>query len=135
MPKPAVPPDPAGSVRRSECPIAGALDLLGDRWTLLVMRDLLLFDKHRFADFLASPEGISTNVLAERLRRLEREGLVERRRYQEHPPRDEYHATASGVDLGRVLRELVRWSRRHVPGVALKPPESLVRDRRDEVDH
>ena len=76
---------------RSRCPIAGALDILGDAWTLLVLRDLLFYDRHRFADFLASGEGISTNVLAARLKRLETCGLVERRRYQERPDRYEYH--------------------------------------------
>jgi DNA-binding HxlR family transcriptional regulator len=112
---------------RSGCPLAGALDILGDAWTLLVLRDLLFYDKHRFADFLASPEGISTNILAERLKRLERCGLVERRRYQERPPRDEYYLTARGHDLLPVLRELIRWGKAHVPGVAQKPPASFVR--------
>ena len=107
---------------RSPCPIAGALDIVGDAWTLLVLRDLLFYDKHRFADFLASPERISTNILAERLKRLERSGLVERRRYQQHPPRDEYYVTARGYDLLPVLRELITWGKQHVPGVAQKPP-------------
>jgi DNA-binding HxlR family transcriptional regulator len=107
---------------RSKCPIGGALDLLGDRWTLLVMRDLLFYDKRRFADFLASPEGIATNILADRLDRLERCGLVRRRRYRERPPREEYHATARGRDLVPVLRELIRWGQRHVPGTAKRPP-------------
>jgi DNA-binding HxlR family transcriptional regulator len=111
-----------GDQLRSRCPIAGALDVLGDGWTLLVLRDLLLYDKHRFADFLASPERISTNILAERLKRLERCGIVERRRYQEHPPRDEYSVTARGHDLLPVLRELITWGKQHVPGVAQKPP-------------
>ena len=114
---------------RSRCPIAGALDILGDAWTLLVLRDLLFYDKHRFADFLASPEGISTNILAERLKRLERCGLVERRRYQERPPRDEYHVTPRGHDLIPVMRELIKWGKRHVPGVAQKPPASLLHRR------
>src|SRR5262245_38278545 len=110
---------------RSRCPIAGALDLVGDRWTLLVVRDLLLYDKRRFADFLASPEGIATNILADRLERLERCGLVERRRYQERPQREEYHPTARGRDLIPVLRELIRWAQRHVPGVAKRPPAGV----------
>ena len=110
---------------RSKCPIAGALDIVGDAWTLLVLRDLLFYDKHRFADFLASPEGISTNILTERLKRLERGGLVERRRYQEHPPRDEYYLTARGHDLLPVLRELIKWGKAHVPGVAQKPPKDF----------
>lgn len=110
---------------RSLCPIAGALDILGDTWTLLVLRDLLFYDKHRFADFLASPEGISTNILTERLNRLERCGLIERRRYQRRPRRDEYLLTARGHDLLPVLRELIKWGQRHVPGVAQKPPPGV----------
>ncbi len=107
---------------RSACPIAAALDVMGDAWTLLVMRDLLFFDKHRFADFLASPEGISTNILAERLRRLERRGLVERRRYQDRPARYEYLLTGRGHDLLPVLTALIHWGQRHVEGTAQKPP-------------
>ena len=111
---------------RSKCPIAGTLDIIGDAWTLLVLRDLLFYGKHRFADFLASPEGISTNILTERLKRLERWGLVERRRYQERPPRDEYFVTTRGHDLLPVLRELTRWGKQHVPGVAQQPPPGAV---------
>jgi DNA-binding HxlR family transcriptional regulator len=107
---------------RSPCPIAAALDVMGDAWTLLVMRDLLFYDKHRFAEFLAGPEGISTNILAERLRRLERWKLVERRRYQDRPARYEYFLTERGYDLLPVLTELVRWGQRHVEGTAQKPP-------------
>jgi DNA-binding HxlR family transcriptional regulator len=121
---------------RSPCPIGGALDLLGDRWTLLVMRDVLFYGKRRFADFLASPEGIATNILADRLDRLERCGLLRRRPYRDHPPREEYHPTARGRDLVPVLRELIRWGQRHVPGTAKRPPAGatlealrLVRDR------
>jgi DNA-binding HxlR family transcriptional regulator len=114
-----------GGPLRSMCPIAGALDLVGDRWTLLVMRDLLLYDKRRFADFLVSPERIATNILADRLERLEQCGLVERRRYHEHPPREEYLPTARGEDLGPVLRELIRWGQRHVPGTAKRPPAGV----------
>ena len=112
---------------RSPCPIAGALDLVGDRWTLLVMRDLLFYDKRRFADFLASPEGIATNILADRLGRLERCGLIERRRYRDRPPREEYHPTPRGRDLVPVLRELILWGKRHVPGAAKRPPAGVNR--------
>jgi len=110
---------------RSPCPIGGALDVIGDRWTLLVMRDLLFYEKRRFADMLASPEGIASNILADRLERLERCGLIERRRYQDHPPREEYHATGRGQDLVPLLRELIRWGQRHVPGTAKQPPQPL----------
>jgi DNA-binding HxlR family transcriptional regulator len=112
---------------RSPCPIAGALDLVGDRWTLLVMRDVLFYDKRRFADFLASPEKIATNILAERLERLERCGLIERHHYRDRPQRLEYHPTARGRDLVPVLRELIRWGKRHVPGTAKRPPAGVSR--------
>jgi len=62
--------------RRSVCPIATTLDLLGDKWTLLVVRDLLFVGKRRFGEFLESPEGIPTNILTDRLRRLEEHGVV-----------------------------------------------------------
>jgi len=110
---------------RSKCPIAGALDVLGDRWTLLVMRDMLFYGKRRFADFLASPERISTNILAERLDRLAQCGLIERRRYRDRPPREEYLPTARGRDLEPVLRGLIAWGKRHVPGTARRPPASF----------
>ena len=122
MPRRTAPVSSAAKPLRSPCPIAGALDVMGDTWTLLVIRDLLFYDKHRFADFLSSPEGISTNILAERLRRLEQCGLVEQRRYQEHPARDEYHLTLRGHDLLPVVRQLILWGKRHVPGVAQRPP-------------
>ena len=90
-----------------------------------MMRDLLLYEKRRFAEFMASPERIATNVLADRLGRLEQCGLVERKRYAERPPREEYHPTARGWDLAPVLRELIRWGKRHVPGTARRPPTGV----------
>lgn len=96
--------------RRSDCPIACTLDLIGDRWTLLIIRDLF-HQKHRFSEFLASGEGIKTNILSERLRRLEGAGLVNRTRYQEHPPRYEYHLTEAGRSLSPVLKTMYSWGR------------------------
>jgi DNA-binding HxlR family transcriptional regulator len=119
------PPSDAPSFPRSRCPVAATLDLVGDRWTLVVVRDLLFFGKHRFADLLAGGEGISTNVLADRLARLEACGLVERRPYQAHPPRHEYHLTSMGRDLRPVLLEMIRWANRHLPGTVQAPPGLL----------
>ncbi|HXI19944.1 MAG TPA: helix-turn-helix domain-containing protein [Gemmatimonadales bacterium] len=99
---------------RSDCPIAGTLDLIGDRWTLVIVRDLMM-GKRRFSEFLVSGEGIKTNILADRLKRLERAGLVERSRYQVGPPRYEYRLTRSGRDLGPVLRAVFSWGRAHLP--------------------
>jgi len=100
--------------KRSDCPIARSLDLLGDRWTLIVVRDMLKFDKRRYCEFQASPEGIPTNILADRLKRLERSGLVRRALYHEHPPRWEYHPTQKARDLGPALDALFAWGARHL---------------------
>ena len=100
---------------RSSCPVAGALDLVGDRWTLLVVRDLLR-GKRRYGDLAASSERIPTNILADRLRRLEQGGVVERVQYSERPPRYEYRLTQRGEDLRHPIRSLARWGLENVPG-------------------
>ena len=100
---------------RSNCPVAGALDLVGDRWTLLVVRDLLR-GKRRYGDLAASSEKIPTNILADRLRRLEQGGVVERVQYSARPPRYEYRLTQRGEDLVPAIRSLATWGLRYVPG-------------------
>jgi DNA-binding HxlR family transcriptional regulator len=95
--------------------VACTLDVVGDRWTLLLIRDLF-GGKHRYGEFLTSPERIPTNILADRLKRLEHEGLVERVPYREHPPRVEYSLTAKGRALGPVVEALADWGLQHLPG-------------------
>lgn len=111
--------------KRSVCPIANALDLIGDKWTLLVVRDLLFLGKRQFGEFIQSPERIPSNILADRLKRLEKAGLVTRKPYQNRPVRYEYRLTPKGADLLPVLKEMVRWASRHIPGVA-KPPAGFI---------
>src|SRR5829696_588243 len=100
-------PDESLSLR-STCPVAGALDLVGDRWTLLVVRDLLR-GKRRYGDLAGSSERIPTNILADRLRRLEQGGVVERVQYSERPPRYEYRLTPRGKALSPAIRSLAAW--------------------------
>jgi DNA-binding HxlR family transcriptional regulator len=100
---------------RSICPIANTLDLLGDRWSLLIIRDLFQ-GKKRFAEFLASPEHIPTNILTERLKRLQAAGLIETVPYSEHPPRHEYHLTERGDSLAPVLDSVAEWGLVQFPG-------------------
>ncbi len=100
---------------RSPCPVASALDILGDKWTLVVLRTLFA-GRHRYGDLLKMPEGISTNILADRLVLLERQGLVTKQAYQLRPRRFEYRLTAKGADLLPVLQALAAWSVAHVPG-------------------
>ncbi len=106
---------PAPSELRSLCPVANALDVVGDRWTLLVIRDLLA-GKRRFGDFLTSPEHIPTNILADRLKRLERAGLIASVPYTQRPPRFEYQLTASGRELGPVVDAMATWGLAQFPG-------------------
>lgn len=112
---------------RSPCPIANTLDLLGDRWSLLVVRDAMFFGKRRFGEFARSTDGIPTNILADRLRRLEESGILERIPYRKRPPRYEYRLTRKGKELFPVLREMALWAGRHIPGAAKAPPGFLER--------
>ena len=99
---------------RSQCPVASALDVFGDRWTLVVLRTIFA-GRRRFGDLLKMPERISTNILSDRLALLEREGLVTAEPYQENPVRNEYRLTEKGADLLPVLQAMAQWSARHIP--------------------
>ena len=99
---------------RSPCPVARTLDLIGDKWTLLVIRDLLL-GCHTYGEFAKSPEAMPTNILADRLKKLVEAGLVDKKPYQTNPPRYEYHLTRAGKDLKGVVLAMVKWGLKHVP--------------------
>jgi len=115
--------------KRSPCPVACTLDLLGDKWTLLVVRDLLL-GQHTYKSLQMSPERIPSNILADRLKRLEREGIVRKELYQERPPRYEYHLTEKGQRLGPVLHAMLTWGSTYVPGALGKEEaEALLNNR------
>lgn len=98
----------------TRCPVAASLEMLGDRWTLVVVRDLVL-GKRRYGEFQGSPEGIPTNILAERLKRLEHLGIVSKQAYQTRPLRHEYTLTDKGRDLLPVIRALREWGLKHLP--------------------
>jgi DNA-binding HxlR family transcriptional regulator len=95
------------------CPIARALDFIGDRWTILIVRELNRFGPRKFQDFEQALVGISSNTLSARLRRLEDAEIVKRRFYEQHPPRAEYLLTERGEELRPVLEALCAWGRRH----------------------
>ena len=128
-----------------DCSIARTLEVVGERWTLLIMRDAFL-GVRRFDD-IQRDLGIARNVLRDRLARLVEEGLLERRPYQERPPRSEYRLTAKGRDLWPVLAHLMRWGDAHYPdarGVPMvvehrdcggRPDEHLLCDRCGEPLH
>ncbi|MDP2702626.1 MAG: helix-turn-helix domain-containing protein [Candidatus Rokubacteria bacterium] len=95
------------------CPVAKALELVGDRWTLLLVRDLL-GGTRRFQDLEASLPGIAPNILSDRLKLMEEHRLVRRRFYSDHPPRAAYDLTDKGRELGTVVGALAAWGSRHV---------------------
>jgi DNA-binding HxlR family transcriptional regulator len=113
--KTASPPPADETFRRSPCAIANTLDVIGDKWSLLVVRDLL-HGRRTFGELLDSPERIPTNLLADRLRRLEAEGIVVRSAYQERPVRYAYALTPKGEGLGEVLLAMVKWGKKHIAG-------------------
>jgi len=124
---------------RSACAVANSLDVVGDKWSLLVVRDLL-HGKRTYGELANSPERIPTNILAERLRRLEGAGIIVSTPYQQHPRRYAYTLTPKGRALGDVLLAFVRWGRQHIPGTvtlnqgpasdASAPPAAISRPRR-----
>src|SRR4051812_19402701 len=86
------------------CPVARTLDMIGERWTILILRDLLLHGARRYQDLQESLEGVAPNTLSARLKGMEADGLIERKLYNERPPRLEYHLTEKGRSLAPVLR-------------------------------
>ena len=124
---PTIRATPAEPARRSACAVANTLDRVGDKWSLLLVRDMLA-GKTTYGHFLESPERIPTNILADRLKRLERYGIIKRSAYQEHPVRYAYSLTSQGRQLGRVLRALANWGLENIAGTKKEMvPGSFVR--------
>ncbi|MEM7700092.1 MAG: helix-turn-helix domain-containing protein [Verrucomicrobiota bacterium] len=106
------------SHRRSPCALACSLDIFGDKWTLLIVRDLMRGCAH-FKEFEQSPEGIATNILSNRLARLVDHGLVERLPSPERAGRETYHLTPKGDALRPVLEAIVEWGKAQMPGAGV----------------
>jgi DNA-binding HxlR family transcriptional regulator len=108
--------------RRSDCPIHFALEAFGDSWTLLIVRDLMFKDRTTYTELLRAEEGIATNILADRLVRLERDGIIER---DDQRTSGGYRLTAKGIDLLPIMLEVISWSAKHDPSTAA--PRAFVR--------
>jgi DNA-binding HxlR family transcriptional regulator len=96
-----------------ECPVAKALDIIGERWSLLIIRDLILKGPLKFQQLQESLEGIASNTLSARIKLLEKKGIVSSRLYETHPPRQEYFLTEDGKALGPVLKSLYEWGKKY----------------------
>lgn len=105
--------------KRSDCPISYSLDLLGDKWVLLILRDIALADKHFYKDFLEGGEGIATNVLSDRLKMLEQFELVKSEPYEHNKTMKYYSLTDKGADLIPLMVELWTWGAKHDPDSAV----------------
>ena len=103
---------------KSHCPINFALEIFGDKWTLLIIRDLLFFGKKYYGDFVNSEEGISTNILADRLTLLEREGFIQKNDDEAHGAKYVYRPTQKAIDLMPMLLEMILWSAKYDPATA-----------------
>ena len=99
--------------RRSECPLNVSLEMLGDRWSLLIIRDMMVRGFQTYNEFLQSHEKIATNILADRLRKLEAQGIVTTKQHSSDGRKRIYSLTKKGIDLAPVLTELVLWAAAH----------------------
>ena len=114
---------------RSDCPVSTALEILGDRWTLLIVRDILIWSRHEYKAFLESGEGIATNVLADRLQKLEAYGVIRKVPHATDSRKSEYYLTEKGLDLAPVLFDMILWSAQHEKTSA--SPKAVKRIRED----
>lgn len=96
-------------IRRSACPISATLEILGDKWTLLVIRDLMFGEKKTYGEFLQSEEKIATNILADRLLILESNGIIEKKAFPGNKVKNLYQLTSKGIDLMPILFEIILW--------------------------
>ncbi len=112
---------PGHDCLRSLCPVSSVLDILGDKWTILVVRDMLFLGKRLYKELVDSPENIPTNILADRLKRLEAAEVINKSPYQDKPVRYEYTLTERGEALRPLLIELAKWGNDYIPGTMVPP--------------
>lgn len=108
-----MPQKKSSPARRSGCPLNASVEMLGDRWSLLIIRDMMLLGRRTFKEFLGSYEGIATNILADRLRKLKSYGIIRTERDTSDGRKLIYQLTLKGIDLAPVLTEMVLWAGRH----------------------
>lgn len=118
--------------RRSDCPISNVLDLVGDKWSLLILRDLLFFNKKSYSDLQNSDEKVASNILSNRLEKLEQEGLIAKQQDEKDKRKKIYTLTEKGVDMLPILLDMILWSAKYSPDTNI--PVMLVNRARDDRD-
>ena len=116
---------------RSRCPISATLDILGDKWTLLIIRDLMFTEKRTYGEFLQSEEKIATNILADRLLMLEKSGIIEKKAFPGNKVKNLYQLSPKGIDLMAVLFEIILWGDKYfeIPERVHRLAEEIRKDR------
>jgi DNA-binding HxlR family transcriptional regulator len=122
---------PKDNCRQSGCPVAYGLDVFGDKWTLVVIRDMLMVGKRHYGEFLESPERIASNVLADRLKRLEDAGIVSKETDPGNQSKIIYNLTPKGVELIPLILEIVLWGTKHAPHTTM-PAEFVRKIKKDK---
>ena len=119
------------TTRRSVCPISSTLDILGDKWRLLIIRDLMFKGKRTYGEFLQSEEKIATNILADRLLILEKNGIVKKRAFPGNRVKNLYQLTPKGIDLMPILFEIISWGDKYfvIPGRVHRLAREIRKDR------
>lgn len=117
---------------RSVCPISNVLDLFGDKWTLLILRDMIFEGKSSYGECTASDEKIATNILADRFELLESQGLVTKKVSPVHRSKFIYTLTEKAIDLIPVIAEMVLWGSKHFEGTSTKPENLLAQLKKDK---
>ncbi|WP_081310525.1 winged helix-turn-helix transcriptional regulator [Pseudoalteromonas luteoviolacea] len=115
---------------RSQCPISNVLDHVGDKWSLLIIRDLMFFGKHTYSDLQNSEEKMATNILSSRLEKLENDGLINKQIDPTDKRKKVYSLTPAGVDILPILIEMIIWSSKHAPDLNI-PTELVARAHND----
>jgi DNA-binding HxlR family transcriptional regulator len=110
---------------RSDCPLNYGVEIFCDKWTLLIIRDLMFFGKRSYNEFLQSTEGIATNILADRLTMLEKEKIIQKKKDPEHKQKIIYHLTEKGIDLLPVIINIGLWSDKYAT-IQLNPNRAMI---------
>ncbi|MCL4640585.1 MULTISPECIES: winged helix-turn-helix transcriptional regulator [Olivibacter] len=113
---------------RSDCPLNYALELFGDKWSLLIIRDMVFFDKRYYQEFLLSEEKISTNILANRLLMLEKNGFIKKKKAPDHKQKIVYSLTEKAIDLVPMIIEIGLWSDKHGHHIPAYKKELILKD-------
>lgn len=124
-------------MKRSDCPISKVLDLVGDKWSLLILRDMLFFGKETYSDLQNSDEKMATNILSTRLEKLEQEGLISKRASEQDKRKKLYKLTEKGTDMLPILLDMIVWSAKYASDTEIPVGlvEKLKQDREGVIKH